>query len=225
MSGGLEREFKLRLPSAAAALALRCELGGPAAEPSLQINHFFDTPARDLGRARIGLRLREEGGAASLTLKGPGPSDGGALASRPEEELALDPGTARALLAGERSPLAVLAASALGTSALVRRARELVGNAGALVRLGAFENERVRVGPLRFPPGSAGPPLVFEFDRTTFPGEQVEHELELELPEGADADEIERALAALLARVAVPLEPAPSKAVRFLRALADAERR
>ncbi len=221
MAGSIEREFKLRIPSEAALEALRTALGGEPSTPVLQVNHFFDTSARDLGRARIALRLREEAGTVTLTLKGPTHVERDALASRAELELDLDATTARAVLSGTRSPLDVLGSSAHAQSELVGRAAAL--SAGApLARLGCFENERQRVGPVSFPPGSKGPPLVFELDRTHFPGGGLERELELELPEGADAAEVERALAALFARAGLAIEPAPSKLARFLRALDSA---
>lgn len=221
VAGGLEREFKLRLPSEEALVALREALGGSAAAPVLQVNHFFDTPARDLGRARIGLRLREERGLATLALKGPSQAAHGALATRAEEELALAPDAARDLLAGTRCPLAWLCASALASAPLVMRAAAAAGGTPTH-RLGSFENERQRVGPVRFPPGADGTPLVFELDRTRFPGGLVERELELELPPGLATDGIERALAALFARLGLPMESAPSKAARFLRRLDSA---
>ena len=73
--------------------------------------------------------------------------------------------------------------------------------------------------PQRFPPGTRGPELVFELDRTHFPGGRTELELELELPAGADAVETRRALEALFERVGIALQPAPSKLARFLRYL------
>lgn len=227
MSGAIEREFKLLLPNEAALQALREALGGPCSAPRRQVNHFFDTPARDLRAARIGLRLREEEGVATLTLKGPelAPQDGGgapraatALASREEAELVIEAAEARAILAGRASPLEHLRASALAGRALVSRALELAGSVPA-AHLGSFTNERVRVGPLRFPPGTRGPELVFELDRTHFPGGRTELELELELPAGADAVETRRALEALFERVGIALQPAPSKLARFLRYL------
>ena len=218
MSAAIEREFKLRIPSEDALARLCAELGGAAAAPVLQVNHFFDTPGRDLGRARLALRLREEAGAAALALKGPALERRGALTSRTELELALDPERARAILAGTRSPLDALRASAHAATQLVQQAASAVG-AARLQRLGAFENERQRVGPVAFAGARA---LVFELDRTRFPGGAVELELEVELGPDADAPAVERGLAALFARLGLALETAPSKAARFLRHLDSA---
>jgi len=95
--------------------------------------------------------------------------------------------------------------------------RELRARAGtaALVPLGSFENERRRIGPLAFPPGSSGPELWFEFDTTHFPGGVVERELEVELPHDASPAAVERGLRELFAALELPFESAPSKAERF----------
>jgi hypothetical protein len=166
--------------------------------------------------------LREEGGRFVLALKGPLLGAEGALAERPEEELEVSPATAAALLAGTRSPLEVLA-EGLADRPLVARARALV-RSETLRRIGAFENERLRVGPLRFPSASSGPPLVFELDRTHFPDGSVERELEVEVPAEADARAVERGLAELFAELGIPLEPAPSKAARFFERMETAPR-
>jgi len=212
----IEREFKLRIPSAQAEARLLASLGPAPANGARQTNHFFDTAARALRGARLALRLREEESAFTLALKGPlqgqGPDASGALAARPEEELRVSADEARALLAGHRSPLALLEASALAAAPLVREARARAGTA-PLLHLGAFENERRRVGPLAFPRG--GPSLVFEFDTTHFPGGVIERELEVELPPDAPVAAIERELRALFTAGAVPFEPARSKAERF----------
>jgi hypothetical protein len=230
MDERIEREFKLAIPDEAAWRALRARLGGPSAPAARQVNHFFDTEARDLHRGRVALRLREERGRSTLALKGPelvgetalagetARPGGTALASRPEEELALEPREAAAILAGERSPLEAFRASLLARNALVQRALELAGRAPPWP-LGAFENERTRLGPLAFPPGSRGPALVFELDRTTFPGGRVERELEVELPAGVDPAGVEPALRELFASLGIPVVTAPSKAARFFAAL------
>jgi len=223
LGGRIEREFKLRIPSGAALAELRARLGGPVAHPVLQVNHFFDTEGRALGGARIALRLRSEtapstGTTFVLALKGPLLAEASSLAARPEAELALTESAARGLLSGARSPIELLRTSSLSESALVRRACALAGGE-PVRRLGAFENERTRVGPLRFPPGSPGPPLVFELDRTRFPDASLEHELEVELPADARPAEVERALSDLLSSLGIRPEPSESKAARFFRTL------
>jgi CYTH domain-containing protein len=214
----VEREFKLHIPSEAALQSLLAQLGVQPPAPVLQTNHFFDTAARDLGAARLGLRLREERERFTLTLKGALLDATSTLASRPEEELELPPAVARSILAGRRSPLAALAASPLAGTALVEQAKHLVGPR-LLVHLGAFENERLRVGPLALPAGEPGPPLVLEFDRTRFPGGVVDRELEVELPAGARPEAVERALRSLFSAVGLRPDSVNSKAARFFRLL------
>jgi len=216
MGGGLEREFKLAWADGAALERLRSALGPVPARTVRQENHFFDTPARALRAARIALRLRDEDGGWFLTLKGPRLAQAGALSARPEEEQALEPARARALLAGTADVLAELEHGAHGRTELVRTARAVVGEA-ALRHLGAFTNERTRLGPLRLEGVST--PLVLELDRTLFPGDVRAFELEVELPAGADPDAVERALRALLARLELPWNAGENKAARFFRLL------
>jgi len=232
MDGRIEREFKLCIPGEPAFAALLARLGGSHVLSVLQVNHFFDTTAFDLRRGLVALRLREEGEEFTLALKGPalagpelaepGLADPG-LTERPEEELALEEPLAAAILAGRHSPLEPFRTRDLERNTLVRRAIELVAGA-PLRRIGAFENERTRVGPLTFPPGSRGPKLVFELDRTTFPGGRVERELELEVPEGVSPPDVQRGLEELFGSLDLPVESAASKAERFFAAL-DGRRR
>src|SRR5436190_17371620 len=217
MGAHLEREFKLPLPSEAhfaAVLERLRALGAELRAPVCQRNHFFDTAERALRRAHIALRLRAEDGRHELCLKGKPRTAGSTLAARPEEELALDDATARALLAGTRAPLAVFEQSPLRDGPLVRLARVLVGGA-PLSLLGSFENERTRVGPVPLPRDPSATPLVFELDRTHFPGGHIERELEVELPPAADAARIEAALHASFADLGVTPRSVPSKEQRF----------
>lgn len=221
VSGPVEREFKLRLAGEPAFAALRArllELGGVAAAPVRQVNHFFDTASGDLRRGRVALRLREESGAFVLTLKGPELGAPGVLSSRSEEELPVESAEAREVLEGRRDPLVLLAASPLGRAPLVRRARELAADA-PLSRLGGFENERERFESVSLDDAGSGRELVFELDRTRFPGGITEHELEVEVPEGVAVDTVESGLRALLARLHLRFEAAPSKAARLFRIL------
>lgn len=221
VSESVEREFKLCLPDEASCLSLLARLtalGAAAAHPVRQVNHFFDTPGRSLRRAGLTLRLREENGSFRLTLKGPEFVREGALTVRPEEELPLGAGEARALLSGGRSPLDVLVRKAETPFALGYRARELAGNA-KLEHCGSFENQRQRVGPLSPPRIASGAPLVFELDRTSFPGGRVERELEVEVPMGVPVEEVRTILGELFEHVGIPWVTAPSKAARLFRIL------
>jgi uncharacterized protein YjbK len=242
MGEGIEREFKLCIPDEDARQRLLDELGPGATHTARQVNHYFDSARNTLRLARIALRLREEDGRFTLTLKGDtagGDTAGGdtaesetvlaetgtpasTLTTRTEEEREIEPSEARSILEGRLSPLEILAHGELAEAPLIRRAQALLATE-ALVWLGSFENERTRVGPLVYPRGSRQPALLFEFDRTRFPGGLVELELEVELPPEADAPATERALEALFRSVALTPTSAAPKVARFLQIL-DASR-
>lgn len=106
----LERELKLHVPTAAQA-SLEQELRARGAEAQVLRALYFDTPGRELARARVALRVRLEGGQWVQTLKMPG---GDALSrielNHPRDEPI--PDTAlyeerrlRKLFAGLREPL------------------------------------------------------------------------------------------------------------------------
>jgi len=217
-----EVEYKLALPDDQALARLKrilVEAGAAVQAPLVQVNHFFDTAERDLRGHELALRLRSAGGRHELALKGPATtSAGAALHERPEEELELDARAAAAILAGERSPLELLR-ECLGASALNREAGDIVGGR-TLRHIGAFENERTRLGPVVL--AERGPALVLELDRTRFPGGRIELELEVEIRAG-DAADVAAALRDLLRRARVEWRPARSKAERFFRILDGAQ--
>ena len=219
-ASGREIEFKLSLASDAALAALLGALG-PAARPAapvLQVNHFFDTLSSDLGRHGIALRLREEAGRYLLTAKG-NTATRAALSVREEHELELDEPTARAILAGRTSALAVLLErSPRPLAALLERMRG-AGGERAVVRLGCFENERTRFASVSLPTAEGPIELELELDRTRFPGDRIELELEAELADPREIPRAEKALRSLLARAGIPWIPAASKAGRFFRYL------
>jgi len=212
MSGPVEREFKLFLPSESALEAVAQRLGGPRLAPVQQENHFLDTPSGALRAARLALRLRAEAGRHLLTLKGPAERSG-SLAERPEEEREVAAPVAAAILSGRHEPLGELPAD----SALVQRARACVGDSPLHV-VGTFRNERTRIGPLPFP-GADDAPLTFELDRTTFGAGTVERELEVEIPDAAHAPAVAAALHALLEELGLPIHSPASKASRLFRIL------
>jgi len=225
---GQETEWKLGIPDEPTFEALMREAGGRREPPALQENVFFDTPDGSLRRRHIGLRLRREGDAVTLTAKGPAAASGrhAALAERAEIEAPVDPErAARVLERGEPlEPLLELLEPAAGTGAPAARALlEALREATAgsrLHRLGSFRNERVRVSTALRPPGG-GPPreVVLEFDCTDFGAGVVEREVELEVDEPGAADALGRALHALFERVGARPTPTTSKLVRFQQVL------
>jgi len=216
-AGGREVEFKFRVDGPAAFEALAGQAGARPGAAVTQTNHFFDTTDRALGRGRHTLRLREESGRFRLTAKGPG-RRAGALSSRAEEEVEIPRAAAEAILHDQRSALDALEAHA------EPRARELLATmrallAGAPLRhVGAFQNERARL-PVRLEVDGRALSVTLELDRTTFPGPQVQYEVEVEIVD-ADHGAVERALHALLRSAGVAWRESPSKAARFFDALA-----
>lgn len=208
----VETEFKLRLDNEEGFQRLLRELEALDVEPAVQTNHFFDTSARPLRDGLMALRLREERGTFTITLKGGAKrEEGSALTTRGEVETLVDGAVAKSVLAGERSPLALLAGIHSGAETpLVAAALACVGT-GDLVHLGSFTNERRSVGPV--PLGDA-PPVVLELDRVLFPGAPPQFELEAEI-DAQHAEAVERGLRELFTRVGLPWETAPSKAARF----------
>ncbi len=213
-----EFEFKFRVVDHAALDRLRAAVTGtgPPAPPAVrQVNHFFDTPTRELGATHRILRLREEADRFLLTAKGPGSRRcDDALAVKAEEEDVIERGEAHAILAGTISPLDLLI-ERQGTPVppLLTVMRELVGGR-SLAEMGSFTNERQRVGPVVLDTEGGPVDVVFELDRSCFPGDVVHFEIEVEVPPTA-ADACRPALLELLARADVAWRPSSSKARRF----------
>jgi len=216
-----EIEFKLQLAGESDFDALVAVLPGGArlARRELaQTNHYFDTRDGALHAARSSLRLREAGGAWTLTAKGP--QDAGAardlaLARRAEEECAVDGRSAAELLAGTRCPLAtLLARRGARASPFAARLEALVAGR-ELIRIGGFENLRARVGPIAVELDGRPRQLTLELDRTTFPGGRVDWEVELEV-EAEDAPAAAALLGTWFRRAGLPWRPATNKLERYL---------
>ncbi|MEN8374019.1 MAG: CYTH domain-containing protein [Gemmatimonadota bacterium] len=205
-----EIEVKLRLPDERAAEELIASAGGEVLGVVWQTNYLFDTPELSLRGAGLALRLRDEDGRWSVTLKGP-TVRAGAARSREEIEARVDAQAAAAMLAGETSPLAALT----GDAPLVASAAGLAP--GGIEPLGSFRNRRTRVRALLPGLGTA----CLELDRTELPGDRTDLEVELELPAESTPEEAaaaEAALARLLAEIGVDAVPSSGKTSRFLAA-------
>ena len=193
MKSGTERELKLSIPERRHYLHLRDDrVWGERDPPVVQVNHYFDSAAGRLRRARILLRLREErpeGGevARSLTLKLGREVQPGHYEAH-EAEL---PVTAEDMRLGLADPGRLLAGH---PGLLEPAARALAGE--ALRHVGSLENHRVvrRVAGLRL-----------EVDRLVLPHQREAHELEVETEDLATAEAWLRAQAA---RHGIRLEPA-----------------
>ncbi len=213
-----EVELKFQLPGGTAGRALAET--GEALGSVVQVNHVFDTADGDLRARGLTLRLREEEGRWTVTLKGPASRVGGAR-DREELEASISARTARAILEGKASPLEALRGS--GPSAPLLSRTERLAEGG--IRLhGAFRNRRTRVRAKV--PGHGD--VVLEIDRTELPGGRVDHEVELEVEPGdgeaaeASVARAESWLRGVLRDLGVDPRPASGKTGRFLRALEDA---
>jgi adenylate cyclase class 2 len=81
-----ETEIKLRVPSPDRAHSLLVQQGFEILHPrTFERNHIFDTPEASLRGSRRLLRLRDAGGVATLTFKGP--AETGKHKSREEREV------------------------------------------------------------------------------------------------------------------------------------------
>jgi inorganic triphosphatase YgiF len=214
---GRERELKLGVRDDALFDALLEAAGGERDAPSVQENHFFDTPDRRFSRIGLALRIRCEKDAWTLTLKGPTRPDAGPmLADRAEIECALEPArAAEALRSGDPAKrlLAVLSQNH-AESALLAAACEASERA-PLALLGGFHNARTRVrtalaaGGKRFA-------VTLEFDRTEFAPDDVRREVELEFTPGDPEDLLRDALLAIFRRVGAEPLPVSGKFAHFL---------
>lgn len=219
---GTEVELKLRVADLAALMRICVASGGLPAFTAVQKNQFLDTADRALDRGRFVLRLREEHGNGTtttyLTAKGPSvKSQGGALSTVAEEEIELPASDVLALRATPSLALHTLENAADTTPArraLVDAMRTAI-EGRALAFVGAFVTERTRLD-VHFPEGFDG---VLELDRVLFPGDQIHHEVEFEIPHDVDHALAADAFRALFARAGVEGRSAPGKAKRFFAAL------
>ncbi|MBM4280562.1 MAG: CYTH domain-containing protein [Deltaproteobacteria bacterium] len=224
---GTEIELKLRVDDLAALMRVCVAAGAAPAFTAVQRNEFLDTAERALDAQRFVLRLRSERSPSMttsyLTAKGPSQkSADGALSHAPEQEIVVAGEVAEALRAGRADPLQVLEGAADTNDvrrALVARMRAAAG-AAPLRLVGGFSTERTRLS-VRFPATATAAAFdgVLELDRVHFPGEQVHHEVEFEIPAGVAIEDARAGFDALLARAGVVGRAAPGKASRFFRAL------
>lgn len=187
-----------------------------------QTNHFFDSTALCLRQHHFVIRLREAGGTYALTLKGErsnGTSRSGALSSRIEEEVLIPHAAAEALMKGDLPPQQAIRDHFADRASTLGNMIDRACGGQKLVPIGRFINERIHLPPVDLPVGKASETLVFELDTSTFPGNRVEHEIEVEIRAHSDAAGIETALLELLQEARIEWRTAPSKAVRFFAAL------
>jgi inorganic triphosphatase YgiF len=214
---GRERELKLGIRDDAVFDALLEAAGGERDAPSVQENHFFDSPDRAFSRSGLALRIRCEGERWTLTLKGPTRSDAGAmLADRAELECALEPARAAAALRSRDPAKQMLEALSQdhAASALLAAARRASERA-PLELLGGFRNARTRVRTT-LAAGGEQFPVTLEFDCTEFAPDDVRREVELELAPGDPEDLLRDAMLALFRKAGAEPLPVAGKFAHFL---------
>jgi uncharacterized protein YjbK len=219
MSQEIEFKFGVEDESALDRFARVLGLDHTAFPARRQRNTFFDSADGRLRYRGLALRLRVEEDRAMMTIKGKGVarSEDRVLLERFEAETAIDLPAAEAILDGSRSPLTFLEASADDRS--VRQGLESIQRAlqgRELVCLGSFENRRTSLPAVSLEVGGARVPLVFELDRTLFPGGRLECEIEAEIQPGVDAAPLMKHLLQLLERAEIHWSPTRSKFARFL---------
>ena len=186
-----------------------------------QINHFFDSETFCLRAHHHAIRLRQEAQRYALTLKAEQQASPTAvLSDRAEHEVEIPEATALALLQGITSPRQVIRQHFSDRSSTVLPLIQAACADQALVHIGEFTNERIYLPPVSIAVGKNAETVVFEFDTSTFPNGNVDHEIEIEISEDQDASAIQTALIGLLDQAGIQWSDAPSKAKRFFRALA-----
>jgi uncharacterized protein YjbK len=219
---GTEVELKRRVRDLAALMRICTAANGLPAFTAMQRNQFLDTPGAALDAGRFVLRIREETSPSQttvyLTAKGPALKSADLTLSHvPEEEIVVDAQDVTGLHASPMSALALLESHSSSTPArraLVAAMRAAIGTE-PLRLAGEFVTERTRVD-VAFPEGFVG---VLELDRVRFPGDQIHHEVEFEVPADVDVDVAKAAFEALFQRADVEGFAAPGKAKRFFAAL------
>ena len=225
---GREVELKLRVEDLAALMKIAiaaAQMSGAVPHPTItQTNAFFDTPDRALGARGLVVRVREERTRTSakwfVTAKGPGQRSG-TLTDVLEEEVEIDEAKAKAIRAGADPVLALDGGPASRQSIVSFIRNTLQGR--PIVLVGQFQNERTPIDVTMPLEGGASFHAVLELDRTRFPpsaaGEQVHHEVEMEIPPGVAPEAAARSLEALFRRAGVVGRSAPGKARRFFAAV------
>lgn len=218
-NGNQEVEFKFRVQGDDELQALGRAAGGMPCSVVLQENHFFDSDSLCLRAHGMVLRVREEEGSFHVTAKGGGrPVADQALSHRREEELPIGSHLAHAVLRGELSPLKILEGSPRFARSLLLMRMNLVLAGRPLVRVGSFRNRRTH-WPARLLVTGVPVDVVLELDQTVFPGEVVQHEMEVEVPPGVEPGALGAALRELMERAGVHGQTAPGKSTRFFAAL------
>lgn len=217
--GAREVELKLRVSDLADLMKIAIASGGTPEPTAFQKNRYLDSVERDLERIGVVLRLRRERVLNNklhfLTAKGAGVRIG-SLSNVQEEEVRIDEAAARVILSGGDA-LTYLDGGDEGRHALVSAMQHALGPRPLTV-IGELKNERTRIDAVLVGTGMSFR-AVLELDRTQFPGNQVHHEVELEVPADVPLDVAQAGFEDLFARARVNGRASPGKAKRFFQAL------
>ncbi|HEX8159577.1 MAG TPA: CYTH domain-containing protein [Solirubrobacteraceae bacterium] len=212
-----EVEIKRLLADDDAAERFIAALGAPIRAEKRQVNAIFDTEDGRLAGASYLLRLRTEGESAFLTAKGPGRTVSTTTAARMEAEAEIArPDLVDDLFSGAVEPLCLLRTSVPDDAyAELWRGFDEARACRVLRCAGRFANLR-RVIDVTLPSGLA---LTVEVDRTDFPNDRTDNEIEIEVPDESVVDEVERWLDGLTRKARIETAPSSPKLARFHEAL------
>ncbi len=215
----IEFEFKQRVADESVFHAIAKETAFTLGPPVRQTNYFFDTVDGDLDQQRYSLRLRDDGGEFKLTAKRDASKTAGSASQRDEAEETIESELAEEILAGVRVPFDLLESTHAPSSFLQDMKSLLAGKPQSLI--GSFENERTICGPVKLGEGDRSIELTLEMDRTIFPGDLVQYEIEVEVSKD-QARLAEQQLSVLWKDVGLRWsdEKIPSKFARFKSSLA-----
>ncbi|MEA2181831.1 MAG: hypothetical protein QOF69_1016 [Solirubrobacteraceae bacterium] len=213
--GNHEVEIKRLLADDDAAERFIAALGAPVRAEKRQVNAIFDTEDGRLANASYMLRLRIEDASAFLTAKGPARTVSATTASRIEAETAIAPDVVDDLLGGDVEPLCLLRSHVADeTYAELWRGLDEARACRVLRCAGRFENLR-RVVDVTLPSGLA---LTVEVDRTEFPNNRTDNEIEIEVSDEDLVEEVEEWLEALTREAGIETTPSSPKLTRFFEA-------
>ena len=226
-SASTEIEFKFSVKDSSAFTKLVDYLDLPRSvldNPIDQTNHFFDSPASCLQGQQLALRIRQEDGSNILTIKGDkhAVSDSSeVLTERIEEESALSAETAHALIESSMPVEEII------EQQFRPRASQLVDTILSACRgqrmgyLGKFRNQRIQLPPVALDIADYETSIEFELDTSYFPDGSIDYEIEVEITEDSDSEKISEYLIELLKNAGIEWGTAPSKAVRFFKAISS----
>ena len=197
-----EIEVKIKLDTFTDYLKLVGFLGQIESEEH-QINGFFDSEDRRIGKGGWALRVRAENHRGLVTVKSI-PTKAGLAVIRQEIEAEIGRGDALAVLALQADVLA------LDVMPITFIRKEFPGV--HLARLIQFENTRqkklFRIGDYNY---------LLEIDKTEYSDASVDYELEIELTDASRVDIVEGQLRKLFSTLGIPFEKQSES--KFARAL------